>query len=111
MKAVSTSTARPTRRWATGAAGAKVIGGIYRDRALTGYAARVQKDPLARLRLAKYQDDPYPTYDQIRDAGPLIPTRFGDLVSASLAVCSEILRSRSFPVFRPEQAADDRLPR
>jgi cytochrome P450 len=108
---MSTTTARPASRWATAVAGAKVIGGIYRDRALTAYAARVQKDPVARLALAEYQADPYPIYDQIRDQGPLAPTRLGNLISATHAVCSEIVRSRSFVVFRPEQAADDPLPR
>jgi len=108
---MSTTTARPASRWATAVAGAKVIGGIYRDRALTAYAARVQKDPAARLGLAEYQADPYPIYDQIRDQGPLAPTRLGNLISATHAVCSEIVRSRSFVVFRPEQAADDPLPR
>jgi hypothetical protein len=39
---MSITTARPASRWATAVAGAKVIGGIYRDRALTAYAARVQ---------------------------------------------------------------------
>jgi hypothetical protein len=108
---MSTTTARPASRWATAVAGAKVIGGIYRDRALTAYAARVQKDPAARLGLAEYQADPYPIYDQIRTRGPLAPTRLGNLISATHAVCSEIVRSRSFVVFRPEQAADDPLPR
>jgi cytochrome P450 len=108
---MSTTTARPASRWATAVAGAKVIGGIYRDRALTAYAARVQKDLAARLGLAEYQADPYPIYDQIRDQGPLAPTRLGNLISATHAVCSEIVRSRSFVVFRPEQAADDPLPR
>src|SRR5436305_6662975 len=108
---VSTTPVRPASRWATAAAGAKVIGGIYRDRALAAYAARVQKDPVARLGLAEYQADPYPIYDQIRDQGPLTATRLGNLISATHGVCSEILRSRSFGVFRPEQAADDPLPR
>jgi cytochrome P450 len=108
---VSTTTARPAGRWATAAAGVRVIGGIYRDRALAAYAARLQKDPVARLGLAEFQADPYPIYDQIRNAGALTPTRLGNLISATHSVCSEIVRSRSFVVFRPEQGADDPLPR
>jgi cytochrome P450 len=105
------SPVRPTRRWATAVAGATVIGGIYRDRAATAYAARVRKDPMARLGLARNQADPYPIYDQLRQRGPLTTTAQGHLVSATHAVCSEITRSRAFTVFRPEQPSDDPLPR
>ena len=108
---MSSGLTRPTRRWATAVAGAKVIGGIYRDRAMTTYAARVRKDPVARLGLTKNQADPYPIYDQIRQQGPLSLTRQGNLISATHAVCSEITRSRTFVVFRPEQPRDDPLPR
>ena len=108
---MSSGVTRPTRRWATAVAGAKVIGGIYRDRAVTTYAARVRKDPVARLGLTGNQADPYPIYDQIRQRGPLSLTRQGNLISATHAVCSEIARSRTFVVFRPEQPGDDPLPR
>lgn len=108
---MSSGFAHPTRRWATAVAGAKVVGGIYRDRAVNAYAARVRKDPVARLGLVRNQADPYPIYDEIRQRGTLSVTRQGNLISASHAVCSEIARSRTFVVFRPEQPSDDPLPR
>jgi hypothetical protein len=63
---MSSGPAHPPRRWATAVAGAKVVGGIYRDRAVNAYAARVRKDPVARLGLARNQADPYPIYDETR---------------------------------------------
>ncbi|HEY5786398.1 MAG TPA: cytochrome P450 [Microlunatus sp.] len=108
---MSSSVARPSPRWAAALAGTKVIGGIYRDRVMTAYAARIQKDPVARLGLAPHQADPYPVYDQIRARGPLTATRQGNLVSATHAVCSEVVRSRAFVVFRPEEPKEDRVPR
>ncbi len=98
-------------RWSTAMTGAKVIGGIYRDRVASAYAARVRKDLVAQLGLPAHQADPYPIYDRIRDRGPLTVTAQGNLMSATHAVCSEVARSRSFVVFRPEQPTDDPLPR
>lgn len=88
-----------------------MVGGIYRDRAMNSHAARIRKDPVALLGLARNQADPYPIFDQIRQRGPLSLTRQGNLMSATHAVCSEIARSRTFVVFRPEQPSDDPLPR
>ncbi len=99
------------RRWATAVTGAKVIGGIYRDRVVAAYAARVRQDPVAQLGLPAYQADPYPLYDRIRALGPLTETSQGNLMSATHAVCSEVVRRRDFVVFRPELPGDDPLPR
>lgn len=88
-----------------------MVGGIYRDRAARSYAARIQHEPLARLRLRAHQADPYPIYDEIRSRGPLIPTRLGTLMSASHAVCTEVVRSRSFGTFDTEPSPGDPSPR
>ncbi len=66
---------------------------------------------MARLRQRRYQTDPYPLYDEIRARGPLIPTRLGTLVSASHAVCTEVVRSRSFGTFDTEPSPGDPSPR
>lgn len=99
------------RRWSTAVTGAKVIGGIYRDRVTSAYAARVRKDLVAQLGLPAHQADPYPLYDRIRALGPLTGTAQGNLISATHAVCSEVVRRRDFIVFRPELPGDDPLPR
>ncbi|MDN5761649.1 MAG: cytochrome P450 [Microlunatus sp.] len=98
-------------RLRTAREGARIIGGIYRDRAVQTYAARVRRDPLARLHLPAAQDDPYPIYDQIRARGPLSKTRLGDYVSASHSICTEVVRSRSFGAFDTEPAPGDPSPR
>ena len=88
----------PTRRrWSTAVTGARVIGGIYRDRVTSVYAARVRKDLVAQLGLPAYQADPYPLYDRIRALGPLTETAQGNLISATHAVCSEVDRRREAP--------------
>ena len=99
------------RPWATAVTGAKVIGGIYRDRVTAAYAARVRRDLVAQLGLPAHQADPYPLYDRIRERGPLTPTAQGNLISATHAVCSDVVRRRDLVVFRPEQPGDDPLPR
>lgn len=100
-----------TSRLAAARTGARVVGGIYRDRALAAYAARVQGDALARLGLPAYRGNPYPIYDEIRARGPVSSTRLGNLVSASHAVCTEVVRSRGFGVFNAQRAAEDPSPR
>ena len=53
---------------------------LYTERARTGWAAYVQRDPMARLRLRPGRDDPYVIYDRIRaEHGTLMPTRLGQL--------------------------------
>jgi len=100
-----------SRRLAATRAAARVVGGIYRNRAAGAYASRVRGDPLAQLGWARYQADPYPVFDTIRARGPLSPTRLGNLVSASHAVCSEVVRSRGFGMFSSEPAPGDPTPR
>jgi cytochrome P450 len=83
------------------ATGARFVGGIYRDRAVSAYAAHIRREPMDRLGLAVNQRDPYPIYDQIRNRGLMERTRLGSWVTASHSVASETLRSRQFAV-RPE---------
>jgi cytochrome P450 len=98
-------------RLASARAGARFVAQIYSTRALSAFAARVLGDPMAQLRLPAHQADPYPLYTVIRERGPVQLTRLGNWVSASHAVCSEVVRSRSFAVIGQQQSADDPVPR
>jgi len=80
---------------------ARFAGGLYRDRASTWWAGRVQGDQLSRLQLDG-SADPYPIYTRMRAAGPIQPTRLGNWSSTSHAVCNQVLRSRSFGVREAE---------
>jgi P450-derived glycosyltransferase activator len=76
---------------------------LYAERARTGWAAYVQRDPTARLRLRPGRDDPYAIYDQIRAQGTLIRTWLGNWATPSHRVCNQVLRDRRFGV----QAIED----
>ncbi|GIF15516.1 cytochrome P450 [Actinoplanes teichomyceticus] len=69
---------------------------LYRRQLAIHYWGRVRRDPLSRLHLAPGRDDPYAIYDAVRAYGPLMPTRLGDYVSATHAVCDSVLRDRRF---------------
>jgi len=71
---------------------------LYAERARTGWAAYVQRDPTARLRLRPGRDDPYAIYDQIRAQGTLVPTWLGNWATPSHRVCNQVLRDRRFGV-------------
>ena len=72
---------------------------LYTERARTGWAAYVQRDPMARLRLRPGRDDPYVIYDRIRaEHGTLMPTRLGHWATPSHRVCNLVLRDRRFGV-------------
>jgi P450-derived glycosyltransferase activator len=77
---------------------------LYGQRAGTAYAGYVKRDPLALLRLRPGRANPYPVYDRIRTGGRLVPTPLGNWMSASHAVCGEVLRNRRFGV-RPADSA------
>jgi cytochrome P450 len=98
-------------RFRAAVSGGRFVAGIYRERAVSAYAAHIKKDPLARLGLPAHQADPYPIYDLLRDRGPMETTRLGNWVSASHPVCQQVLRSRQFAVKGEEPSGDDPVPR
>jgi len=77
--------------------------GLYRERYNRWYAGRVRGDELARLRLRQGRRDPYPIYERIRVKGPMQLNRFGNWATTSHALCSQVLRSRSFGVAEQDQ--------
>jgi len=91
--------------------GARIVGRMYAQRASAAYAARVRREPLARLGRPPYEGNPYPLYDLIRARGPISPTPLGNLVTASHGVGSEVVRSRTFRAFNAQQSAEDPTPR
>ncbi|MEV0270335.1 cytochrome P450 [Hamadaea sp. NPDC050747] len=82
---------------------------LWRQRADLVAAGYLRRDHLARLRLRPGREDPYAIYEQMRAAGPLLPTRFGNLSTTSHRLCDAVLRDRRFGV-RPdgvERRSDD----
>ena len=75
---------------------------IYRTRALVAWHGRLRRDPVALLQLGPGRDDPYPLYERVRSAGPLVPTPLGNWASAGHAICSEVLRDRRYGVRMPD---------
>jgi hypothetical protein len=72
---------------------------LYLERARTGWAAYVQRDPMARIRLRPGRDDPYAIYERIRaEHGTMMPTRLGHWATPSHRVCNLVLRDRRFGV-------------
>lgn len=73
---------------------------LYSNKARTQYAARVLHAPLAQAMVSPGKRNPYPLYDQARDAGPLwrLPRDETVHVSASHAVCKQVLKSHDFGV-------------
>ena len=78
---------------------------LYRQRAGIAYAGYLKREPLALLQLRPGRADPYALYEQIRRQGPLASTGDGDWASASLRVCSAVLRDRRFGT-RPDDGTD-----
>ncbi len=74
------------------------LAGIYRDRILTAYWARVKGDLFSRLVRPGDRTDPYEIYEQLRTLGPMVKTRLGNYSTTSYAVCQQVLRSRDFGV-------------
>jgi cytochrome P450 len=78
---------------------------LYRQRAGIAYAGYVRREPLALLQLRPGRADPYVLYEQIRRKGPLASTGDGEWASASLRVCSAVLRDRRFGT-HPDDGTD-----
>jgi cytochrome P450 len=79
----------------------KFAGHLYRQQAGTTLAAYVRRDKLAMLTRKPGRVDPYSIYEQLRDAGPVLPGRFGGLATPSHRVCNLVLRDRRFGAAPP----------
>ena len=55
-------------------------------------------DPLAKLLLAPWRDDPYPLYEGLRGQGPLVRSKLGTWAATTHATCDAVLRDRRFGV-------------
>jgi P450-derived glycosyltransferase activator len=71
---------------------------LYWQRAVTAYTGHIRRDPWALLDLRQGRADPYPIYERIRAAGPLVPTRQGNWMTTSHRVCDSVLRNRRLGV-------------
>jgi cytochrome P450 len=85
---------------------AKFLGGMYRERARVLYWAHVRGDLFSRLVLPNHHTDPYLIYEEMRERGPMLPTRLGNYSTTSHRLCKEVLRSRRFGV-APEDGSED----
>ena len=85
---------------------AKFLGGMYRERARVLYWAHVRGDLFSRLILPNHHTDAYLIYEEMRERGPMLPTRLGNYSTTSHRLCKEVLRSRRFGV-APEDGSDD----
>jgi cytochrome P450 len=82
------------------------LAGIYRERVLNAYWARVKGDLLSRLISPSDRTDPYEIYEQLRAVGPMVPTRLGNYSTTSYPLCQQVLRSRDFGVAPDDGTAD-----
>ena len=85
---------------------AKFLGGMYRERARVLYWAHVRGDLFSRLILPNHHTDAYLIYEEMRERGPMLPTRLGNYSTTSHRLCKEVLRSRRFGV-APEDGSED----
>ncbi|GAA3336440.1 cytochrome P450 [Amorphoplanes nipponensis] len=69
--------------------------GLYRSRLDFAWHGYVRRDPMALLHLRPGRDDPYAVY---RGMPPFGPTRLGNWVTTSHAICDAVLRDRRFGV-------------
>ncbi|HEY3870652.1 MAG TPA: hypothetical protein VGM10_19980 [Actinocrinis sp.] len=60
---------------------------LYRQKAATAHAAYLRRDPTAQLHLRPGRENPYAVYERIRAAGPLMPTRLGNLATVGPGRC------------------------
>ncbi len=74
---------------------------IYSTRAQLTYHGLLRGDLLSQLHLAIGRADPHAVYERMRTAGPVLPTRMGNVSTTSYACCQQVLRSRSFGVNDP----------
>ena len=85
---------------------AKFVGGIYLERALLLYGARVRGDLFSQLIRRGDRTDPYEIYEKMRAVGPMVRTRLGNYSTTSHRICNEVLRNRSFGV-TPNDGSQD----
>jgi P450-derived glycosyltransferase activator len=69
--------------------------GLYGSRLGFAYHGYVRRDPMSLLHLRPGRDDPYAIY---RGMPPFGPTRIGNWVTTSHAICDTVLRDRRFGV-------------
>ena len=74
---------------------------IYTNRAQVAYLGVVKNDLMCQLQLPVGRADPHAVYERMRAAGPVLPTRLGNLSTTSYQVCQQVLRSREFGVTDP----------
>src|SRR6185312_10583390 len=70
--------------------------GLYRERARIAGAGYLARDPMSLLKLRPGRENPYPVYERLRAAGPLVPTRQGNWACTSYHGCDAVLRDRRF---------------
>jgi P450-derived glycosyltransferase activator len=80
--------------------------GLYKAKAVLGFAGYAKHDELALLMLHPGRDDPYPLYERLRARGPLTRSRVGPWVTTSHRTCNAVLRDRQFGVVLDGQAAE-----
>ena len=74
---------------------------IYLTKAQVAYLGMVKNDLLCQLHLPSGRANPHKVYERMRAAGPVLPTRMGNLSTTSYELCQQVLRSRSFGVTDP----------
>jgi cytochrome P450 len=70
--------------------------GLYRERARIAGAGYLARDPMSLLKLRPGRENPYPVYERLRAAGPLVATRQGSWACTSYHGCDAVLRDRRF---------------
>ena len=71
---------------------------FFAERAALRLGGHLRRDALCLLHLEPGRSDPYPIYERVRQRGPLGRSTIGPYVSASHAVCNQVLRDRRFAV-------------
>lgn len=75
--------------------------GIYTAKAQNLYHGLLKDDLLSQLHLPVGRADPHAVYERMRQQGPVLPTRLGNLSTTSYPVCEQVLRNRAFAVNDP----------
>ena len=71
-----------------------IANALYGQRFLTAYNGYVRHDPLAQAQLRRGRRDPYPFYEQVRAAGPIVQVAEAKWATTSYELCSSVLRDR-----------------
>ncbi len=90
-------TSLAAKAWGVG----RFVTGIYTNRAQLAYHGLVKDDLLSQLHLPVGRADPHAVYERMRAAGPMLPTRLGNLSTTSYQICQQVLRMRTFGVTDP----------